>query len=491
MASTNHTAQPENINVEKILDCDVLVVGAATAGAAAAYYMAKAGLKVTIIEKQQLPLNSTCGKLVSPAALQELEKMSATQHPAFQTANVVDKATIYLSGKELAAGVFPQVEDMPKYALVFPRKVLDGIILDLAKAANAKVEEETRLISYMVEKNWVTVLADHKGEMRTLRARLLVGADGANSTVGRLLRGAEWASQERAVVARAYFEGVAGQASEANLYYSGNCLPGYSWLFPAGEEAANVGVGTALGCTPPAENPETLLMKLIENDEGMKLRLKNAKIVGPIEVGVLNLNDPQAPLTGDRVMLIGLAAGLVNPYNGEGIQMGLQSAKWAADTAKWCMQNSNFSMLMLNGYPRRLSYEYGGGFKVSELVLRLLRNRNFNPTWLQWIAAMGKKTKTDAQYRRLISAVLAGMIFPNEESSAQALTSTLQKFAAVAGADNYAKNGEQAAQYAAQNPIGALLWGVDAMVKATEIAASMSKHAAVTNRKNQETTQQQ
>jgi len=457
----------------------VLVVGAAASGAAAAFYMAAAGLKVAVVEKQPLPLYNPCGHFVSPGALRELQKMGISNDPLFGQVNRVEGATIILNGKEVNRGAFPEVEDMP---------TLDGLILEAAKSAGVAVQDETRLVNYIVEKDWVTVAVEHQGEIQTICTRLLVGADGANSTVARILKGAEWSQTQRALVARAYFEGVEGNSDEANAYFSGDCLPGYAWLFPSTKGEANVGVGVAYG-DPMPENPDVLLRKLIEKDEAMKQRLKNAKLKSEIEVAPLNLYDPQMPLVGDRVMLIGLAAGLVNPYNGEGIQLGLQSAKWAAATAKWCMQNHNFTTLMLNGYQKRLNYELGGGFKVSALIMGLLRNRNLNDTWLQWINYMGQRTRSDEGYRRLISAVLSGMIFPTEEAAFEAFAGSLQEAAREKGANMFTtkdpkqpestvedwKVNREAAQYVAQNPVAALLWGVEAVTKATEVAASFSK----------------
>jgi flavin-dependent dehydrogenase len=83
-------------------------------------------------------------------------------------------------------------------------------------------------------------------------------------------------------------------------------------------------------------------------------------------------------------MIIGLAAGLVNPYNGEGIQMGLLSAKYAAETAQTCMINNDFSATALTSYTKRIEGKFRYGFRLSAFILGLLHNRNLNQAWLQW-----------------------------------------------------------------------------------------------------------
>jgi geranylgeranyl reductase family protein len=491
--SLTHIDGIEGTNVETIkYDCDVVVVGAGPAGAATAYYMAKAGLNIIVLEQAHFPRDKVCGDFVSPGSLRELKKMGITATAAFKETHTVDHATIYLSGRPLVKGTFPTVEDMPRYSRVIPRKILDGLIAEAARQAGATILEDTRNINFVVQEDWVTVVAEQKKETKTLRTRLIVGADGHGSLVARILTKASWSKTERALVARAYFEGVSGDPNEANVFYGNDSFPGYSWLFPTGKNEANVGVGLVGGASPEAENPKDLLMRLIQNDAGMRSRLRDAKLKGEIEVATLNLHDAQIPIVGDRVMLIGEAAGLVNPYNGEGIQMGLKSAKWASETAVASLKSSNFSVSGLAAYSKRVEDELGYGFKVSALMLGLLRNRNLNHAWLRWIELMGEKSKTDPQYARLTSGILSGMIFPNQEDTARALTGTLEEAALSVGlttfsqllndpsklpqsAENILQTGMVAARYAAQDPFAALRWSMETATQATNIAATVSK----------------
>jgi menaquinone-9 beta-reductase len=474
----------------QIIDYEVVIIGGGVAGCAAAIYLAKAGVKVAVIEQQHAPLETAHSYLLAPGSLRELKNMGIN---IAETAigNIITHATIYLNGQELAGGDFPEVEDMPRLAKAVPIKALNQALLSGAHAAGATVLEGWRVINFAVESNWVTVIAGAKDATRTIRARMLIGADGIDSIVTRRLKGSPWSRTQRAAAARALYNYVLDDPSKATLYYDNESFPGYSWIFPTSKGQATVGLGYVLGPNPPHEDPKTMLMKLIQNNPAMHERLKDAQLVGEIEVLESNLFDKQVPLIGDRLMVIGLAAGLVNPYNGEGLQMGLLSAKWAAETIQSCTTSGIFAQAALTPYTRRIEGKFGYGFQLSDTILSLVRNRNLNATWIGEFEAMGKKCATDPQYKRLASGVQSGMIFPTEEVTAQILTGTLQQ-SALAGVAAFSSilqglaqqnspqpmmNAPQTASNAASNPSEAFSWGLGTALQATELVSFAAKQA--------------
>ncbi len=500
------TDNQKSKNSTSDFESSVIVVGAGPAGASAAYHLAQAGVKVTVLDEKSFPREKICGDFVSPSSIAELQKIGIADLPAFKRTNVIDRATIYVNGKEVVAGTFPSVGDLPRFSRVIQRSVLDSWVLEAAHNAGARFLEGFRVTDYAVDSEGVKVTATTIKGTQTLRARLLICAEGNNSVIACKLRGSVWPEDESAIVARAYFEEVSGNPNEANVFYDKDSFPGYSWLFPTGKHEANVGVGLVLGANPPAENPKELLKKLISNDAGMHSRLEHAKLKGEIEVSPLNLHDPKMPVVEDRVLLVGEAAGLINPYNGEGIQFGLKSGRWAGETV--VALKGDYSKVALSAYSKRVEDELGYGFKVSELLLKLLRNRNLNYAWVRWIELMGEKSKIDPQYARLTSGILSGMIFPNQEEADEALIGTLQEAARSVGVEtfsavlnepskapqaaiNLAQTGLEIIQYAAQDPFSAFLWSVDAASKVFEVSAKAAEKTVKTVANDQKPKQQE
>ena len=418
---------------------------------------------------------------------------------------MINHATIYANGKELVSGAFPSIADLPSFSRVVKRSLLDNLVLEAACKAGARFIEGLRVTNYTVDAEGVTVEASGNKDRRILRGSLLIGADGNNSVIAQKLRGSVWPQDESAIVARAYFEEVSGNPNEANVFYGTECFPGYSWLFPSGRHEANVGLGLVLGADPPAGNPNDILENLIKNDAGMRSRLEHAKLKGTIEVSPLNLHDPHMPIFEDRLLLVGEAAGLINPYNGEGVQFGLKSGRLAAETV--IANRGNYSKEALSTYGKRVEDEFGYGFKVSELLLKLLRNRNLNYAWIRWIELMGEKSKIDPHYARLTSGILSGMIFPDQEEANEALLGTLQEAALSVGVEtvtavlnepskvpqaaiSLAQTGLGIVQYAVQDPFNAFLWSLNAASKALEVSAKAAEKTVGTAQDDQTKTQQ-
>ena len=155
---------------------------------------------------------------------------------------------------------------------------------------------------------------------------------------------------------------------QLDLYFDGRCYPGYCWLFPTGNGEANVGLGMALE-TWPAHNrtPADMLRRLMRDDAALAARLRNARLRGKIVGWPLMTYNHRLKIVADRVMLIGDAASLINPLNGEGIQYALLSARWAAEAVAPCLREDDFSARALAPFAARVESEMRYDMALSRL----------------------------------------------------------------------------------------------------------------------------
>lgn len=410
------------------LDADVIVVGAGPAGAAVAAHLARDGWSVLLLDRQRFPRDKVCGDFVGPVALLELQALGIDTEADYRATNSIWSAALYADGKELIARPIPALDRLPAYGRCIPRFILDEWVLASARRAGAAVVEGYTAVRYDIAPDAASLVVKTEEGERLLHAHLIIGADGSSSAIGRQLRGAAPADRTRIIAARAYYEDYAGPSDRADLYFTGESFPGYYWLFPTGKRTANVGVGMVLETYPPkTEHLRDMMLRLVEQDPALRSRLAPAKMVGKIVGWPLSTYDPSAPLVDERVLLIGDAAGFINPLNGEGIQYALLSARWAADCASAALQSANFSRQALQPYATRAEHELRFDMAFAGMIVECIRNRHLNGVWLKLLGAIAARARVDPRYAEVCGAVLAGIVPSNRALSARVIGRTIDQ----------------------------------------------------------------
>jgi geranylgeranyl reductase family protein len=310
---------------------DILIVGAGPAGSAMAYFLAAQGFDVLLVDKTDFPRDKTCGDGVSPRALRVLHDMGLADRVDAQGYRVNRIAIFAPNGRAVVAPA-PAFGHLPNFALVLPRYQLDDIIRTRAVEAGAHFAPQTAAIEILREHAEVVgVRAQTAHGLRDLRARATVFATGASTSVlerAGLLKGAP--AYGRA--ARTYYENVQGLSDTVEFHFDSVPLPGYGWVFPTSPTTANVGAGyfVRAGRAPQRTTPRRAFDEFVANRYVAGL-LTDAQPSAPIKGYPLRFDFPTARAAFPGLMLIGEAAGLVNPLTGEGIDYALESAEVAAD----------------------------------------------------------------------------------------------------------------------------------------------------------------
>jgi geranylgeranyl reductase family protein len=302
---------------------DVVVCGAGPAGAVAATVLAQGGARVAIVDKARFPRDKACGDLIGPRGVALAERLGLRVTPELVAG---DMLVLGPTGSAVRLPARPG-RTFPGEGWSVARRRLDAELVAgaLDAGAEAFVERVER-----VERT-SSGLRVHLADGRLLPAEAVVGADGAVSTVAAStgLLGpapASWGFALRAYVAAK----VDLPVIEIFDRRPGEAFPGYAWLFPGPSGRANIGVGLSTGSSRRAAGEvrhdlDLVLQRFRASGLLEDTRLLERPIGGWLRMG-LSGTVPAA----DRVLLVGDAAGLVNPLQGEGIAQAFESGETAA-----------------------------------------------------------------------------------------------------------------------------------------------------------------
>jgi geranylgeranyl reductase family protein len=302
---------------------DLLVIGAGPAGAAAAIRAARGGASVIVFDKAPYGRDKVCGDGLTPRAVGALEELEIELTDAHHIAGLrmIANSTV----REL---LWPDGTRFPNHGAVWPRRHLDAALIDAATAAGADVRWEAEALPIIENEAVVGVTAN--GE--TYHAPLTVVATGAPGAVAKMLGTERIADEPFGLAIRSYATSPrhADEHLEACLTLkdeAGTPVPGYGWMFPAGDGTVNIGVG-ALSTMKGFKklNLNTLL-------DSYRDMVQEPWGLGAYEERPRAWRLPMSAQKrhGAGWVAIGDAAGLINPMNGEGIDYGLESGMIAAD----------------------------------------------------------------------------------------------------------------------------------------------------------------
>ncbi|MFC3963166.1 geranylgeranyl reductase family protein [Nocardia jiangsuensis] len=303
---------------------EVLVVGAGPAGSAAAAWAARDGRDVLLIDGAVFPRDKTCGDGLTPRATAELEHLGLGPWLRAHTVNHGLRMTGF--GREellpWPGGSFPT------YGSAVPRTELDDMLRQTAVKSGARMLDGTKAVEVLRDGERVRGITVKTGSgTHTVGCRTLVVADGVRSPIGKQL-GRRWHRRfAYGTAARAYIRSARSDdqwiTSHLELRNAdGALVPGYGWIFPLGNGEVNIGVGSLATERRPSH---IALKPLLEHYTAQ--RRDEWAFDGELRAvasALLPMGGAVSNVAGPNWVLIGDAAGCVNPLNGEGIDYGLE-----------------------------------------------------------------------------------------------------------------------------------------------------------------------
>jgi geranylgeranyl reductase family protein len=319
-------------------DTDVLVVGGGPAGAATAAFLAERGVDVLIVDKARFPREKPCAEYLSPGVVDVLCRLGALER--IRAADAAWPVGMRIcAGREgffLSYNLSYNGASTPRSALGITRPIFDLALLDHARARGARVREGVRVIGATVEAGRVVGVraVSQSGEER-LRARVVVAADGVHSAVTRSLaldRPVRW-PRRLGLIARYRGSTRIEQAGEMHV---GRGL--YCGLAPVGEQLVNVGLVGRLETKPRSESVDAFFERRLAEIPGVVEALGGARRITPVR-GVGPIARRVRRVAGPGYLLVGDAAGFLDPFTGEGVYRALRGAELAATAAELALHH--------------------------------------------------------------------------------------------------------------------------------------------------------
>jgi flavin-dependent dehydrogenase len=350
------------------MDAEVIVVGAGPAGAATAWSLARAGVDVLMLDRARFPRDKVCAEYLSPQASRILHEMGALE--GVEAAGAAQLAGMLVrspSGAEIlgefaAAHGFRGFRDR---GLALRRRDLDALVLARARAAGARVAEGDRVTD--VSRDAAGRVTGVRLGERVVSARLVVGADGLRSTIGRRLGLTRYAAWPRRIAIVTHYRGVAGIGSLGEMHVERD---GYVGLADVGNGETNVAlVVPARAARLIRGDPETFLTAWLARRPHLAPRFAQAQRVSAVGVtGPFAQHAPRAWAPG--AALVGDAADFFDPFTGEGIYAALRGGEillpYALEAAR--ARDARRADIALEAYERCRRHEFGGKWLVERIV---------------------------------------------------------------------------------------------------------------------------
>ncbi|MDK2833772.1 MAG: digeranylgeranylglycerophospholipid reductase [Methanolobus sp.] len=321
---------------------DVIVVGAGPAGSIAAKTAAMKGLNVLMIEKrQEIGDPVRCAEGVSKVWLRKhIEPDHRWICADVKGSRIFSPdGTMIEMAEEIAGG---------EVGYVLERKTFDRALAYESAKAGAEVMVKTRATGLIIENGFVRgVRLMHLGEEKDVRSKLVIGADGVESKVGR------WAGIDTSLkpadleTCAQFLMGGTGIDQNYCYFFLGNEIApgGYIWVFPKGKDLANVGIGI-LGSKSGKKHAIDYLKEFVEQ------KFPSAKIL-EIDVGGVPVSGSIERTIANGLMLVGDAARQSDPITGGGIITAMEAGKIAGEVAYEAVSRNDVSVSMLEMYEKR------------------------------------------------------------------------------------------------------------------------------------------
>ncbi len=360
-----------------------------------------------LVEKKTYPREKACGDGLTPRAVRQLLDMGFD----------FDRAAVHkITGLRAFAGdlkielAWPEHSSLPSWGATLRRSELDGEVTMLAEKQGALVRQGTEARPVLVDGRLTGVELHADGDLEVVTPDYVVVADGSLSRFGRALGAQRRRDYPYGLAVRGYY----GSTNSTDGFIEsqldirdrhGRSMPGYGGVFPLGDGTVNVGVGAISSFKGWKEmNTSRLLDAYVASLPGY-WEVHDEPIAAPIG-GKLPMSFSVGPRVGSNWIIVGDAAGAVNPFNGEGIDYGYETGRLAAGFVEQAIDRGDSSLL--HGYSQALDDEYGAYHRVARAFITAIGN----PAVMRTFTTVGLRSRPLMEWAL---KVMANLLEPEEK----------------------------------------------------------------------------
>jgi len=326
---------------------DVVVVGGRVGGSTASLFASKNGLDVLMVEKnQEIGTPVQCAEATSSSTFKTLKMKPSPKYVCTE----IKGADVYSPD-----GNHGHLEGGYAEGFILERKVFDKHLAIESAKAGTDIMVKT-MVKNLIHKNGKIsgVVAEHMGHAIEIEADLVIAADGIESKVAKMA-GLNTHQTPKSLCSCAQYEmvGVECDPNYLQFYFGEKIAPGgYVWIFPKGDSIANVGVGVR----SDTGTAYSFLKKFTDNMDAtpVELNMGGVPVYGPVD-----------KTYADGLMVVGDAAGQVEPFTGGGIHVTAHCARIAGEVAAEAIEKGNTSGNFLKKYEKLWKKEVGQDLKQS------------------------------------------------------------------------------------------------------------------------------
>ena len=358
---------------------DVIIVGGGPSGSMSAIEIAKAGYSVCILEKDRdIGMPVRCGEAIGYTGLTQF----FSPKPEW-VASKIKGANLIAPG-----GIKLNIPFRDETGFILNRRIFDYDLSRIAVSHGAEVYTKSYVKELIIENDFIKgVVLNHLDKEVKMKAKLVIGADGIESRIGR------WGNIKTSVRMKDMESCV--QYSVANINVESNQMTmyvgqeyapgGYLWIFPKGDGFANIGIGIS-GKYSKNKSAKKYM------DDFILQNYPDVSILTTVCGGVICSKPHKNPIS-NGLMLVGDAAHQINPMTGGGIASGMRGGQIAGEVAIKALEKGDYSENMLKLYPKKIFKVFG---KTHERFYRIKESINqLTDDELTYIAKQVSRIPTD------------------------------------------------------------------------------------------------